>query len=157
MSFEPNKPPFVAKSTEHLDPNWFPLLAAGQSVHSRAYAPYSGFRVAAVVQDETGALHAGVNVENCNYSESRCAERNAVGQMIAAGGTRIARVLLIVPTPQPCFPCGSCRQVLREFCSDAEIVAVNSDASCFSSALLLQLLPGAFDPSQLASLSRNHP
>lgn len=79
----------------------------------RAYAPYSGFPVVALVEAE-GEAFLGVNVENAAFPLSQCAERNAVAAMVLAGKRRIDRVHVYSPKG-PIPPCGGCRQVLSEF------------------------------------------
>jgi len=79
----------------------------------RAYAPYSGFPVVALVEAE-GEYFLGVNVENAAFPLSQCAERNAVAAMVLAGKRRIDRVHVYSPKG-PIPPCGGCRQVLVEF------------------------------------------
>ncbi len=79
----------------------------------RAYAPYSGFPVVALVEAE-GEAFLGVNVENAAFPLSQCAERNAVAAMVLAGKRRIDRVHVYSPKG-PIPPCGGCRQVLFEF------------------------------------------
>ncbi|WP_117237110.1 cytidine deaminase [Thermus sediminis] len=79
----------------------------------RAYAPYSGFPVAALLEAE-GEVFLGVNVENAALPLSQCAERNAVAAMVLSGKRRIDRVHVYSPKG-PIPPCGGCRQVLLEF------------------------------------------
>ncbi|MFN3368706.1 MAG: cytidine deaminase [Thermus sp.] len=87
----------------------------------RAYAPYSGFPVVALVEAE-GEEFLGVNVENASFPLSQCAERNAVAAMVLAGKRRIDRVHIYSPKG-PIPPCGGCRQVLLEFAAPgAEVV-----------------------------------
>ena len=54
-----------------------------------AYAPYSKFRVAAIVETKDGKFFGGVNVENANYT-SICAERNAIATAIARKGDELS-------------------------------------------------------------------
>ncbi|WP_457597579.1 cytidine deaminase family protein, partial [Hydrogenimonas sp.] len=54
----------------------------------RSDAPFSGFSVAAVVVDEAGRHHLGVNVESASYGLTICAERAAIFSAIAAGMAR---------------------------------------------------------------------
>ncbi len=61
------------------------LFEAALAARRRAYAPYSRFSVGAALRDETGALHAGCNVENAAYPVGTCAEAGAIAAMIAAG------------------------------------------------------------------------
>ncbi|MCG8505616.1 MAG: cytidine deaminase, partial [Sphingomonadales bacterium] len=71
------------------------LLDLAKEVRSRAYAPFSGYRVGAAILDGDGNVHSGCNVENAAYPEGICAETNAIGSMVAAGGKRIARIVIV--------------------------------------------------------------
>jgi cytidine deaminase len=94
------------------------LAAAARDVRDRFYAPYSGFAVGAAIL-AAGETFVGANVENASYPLSVCAERNAVGAMIAGGGRRIEAVAIIAGGDGgPASPCGGCRQVLAEFARD---------------------------------------
>lgn len=91
---------------------------------TRAYAPYSKFRVGAAVRGERG-VYLGVNVENASYGLSLCAERAALAAAIAAGERRILAIgLACIDTPPDAgierrVPCGACRQWLMELAPDA--------------------------------------
>ena len=50
-----------------------------------AYAPYSNFHVAAIVELKDGTQVSGVNVENASYGATICAERNAITTAISMG------------------------------------------------------------------------
>ncbi len=108
------------------------LMAAAREVRARAHAPYSRYHVGAALLDEAGRLHRGCNVENAAYPEGTCAETNAIGAMVAGGGTRI-RVIAVAGgpaggEPQACSPCGGCRQRIREFAdADTRILLVDAD------------------------------
>ena len=114
----------------------------------RAYAPYSNFRVGAAALTEAGAIYAGCNVENASYGLSMCAERNAVaGMVVADDRNKIRLVAVVSPDSAPCFPCGACRQVLREFGCE-EVIVLDSSGSP-QRYLLDALLPHAFGPENL--------
>ncbi|WP_337845154.1 cytidine deaminase [Thermus sp.] len=112
----------------------------------RAYAPYSGFPVAALVEAE-GEVFLGVNVENAAYPLSQCAERNAVAAMVLAGKRRIARVHIYSPKG-PISPCGGCRQVLMEFGGPGVEVVLHGPEG-YETWTLGDLLPRAFGPEDL--------
>jgi len=109
----------------------------------RAYAPYSNFRVGAAALTDAGAIYAGCNVENASYGLSMCAERNAVATMVAADDRNKIRLVAVVsPDSAPCFPCGACRQVLREFGCE-EVIVLDSSGNPRTYPLNA-LLPHAF-------------
>ena len=109
----------------------------------RAYAPYSSFAVGAAVLGESGAIHAGANVENASYGLSICAERNAIFRAVADGERTVRAVCLYTPTTLPSAPCGACRQVIFEFGPEALIVCCTDDEADRRYALR-DLLPEAF-------------
>ena len=125
------------------------LVAAAIAVRARAYAPYSGHEVGAAVRDETGAIHAGVNVENAAYPEGICAEASAISAMIAAGGRRIAAIAVAGPGSALCTPCGGCRQKIREFAAGDTPVLVCGPDGVKRVFTLDDLLPEAFGPDNL--------
>ena len=98
------------------------LFAEAEELSPRAYAPYSGFTVGAVVVDAAGRRHHGVNVENASYPVGLCAERAALGALVAAGERRVRAVAVSAGPGRDCLPCGMCLQALAEL-GDPEIVA----------------------------------
>lgn len=113
---------------------------------SRAYAPYSKFKVGAAVLAESGAIYTGVNVENASYGLTTCAERVAIFQAVAAGERRILAVA--VCTESGVTPCGSCRQVMREFATDLPVLLLDEEGRSRQTTLS-KLLPDSFGPEHL--------
>ena len=50
-----------------------------------SYAPYSDFKVGAVLMSKTGKLYTGCNIENAAYTPTNCAERTAFFKAISQG------------------------------------------------------------------------
>lgn len=91
------------------------LLKRAAEVAKQAYAPYSKFQVGAALETEDGTLFTGCNVENASYGLTICAERNAIFAMVAAGHRKVVQLAIVASGDAPPYPCGACRQVVREF------------------------------------------
>jgi len=125
-----------------------PLISAAIHARENAHAPFSKFKVGAAVEDDTGRLHTGCNVENATYGLTVCAERIAVFKAISEGARRFKRVAVAADTEALTPPCGACRQILWEFCGDIEVVLVNLNGKS-ETVRLGALLPMPFDASHL--------
>jgi cytidine deaminase len=119
------------------------LIAAARRARTRAYAPYSNYRVGAALATRDGRIFVGCNVENASYGACLCAERNAIAQMIAAGQRKPIACAVATQGPRPGSPCGICRQVLAEFAGDMPIALVG-DGHSRRETTLAALLPDAF-------------
>ncbi len=124
------------------------LVLAATQARENAHAPFSKFRVGAAVEDETGRIHTGCNVENATYGLTVCAERVAIFKAISEGARRFTRVAVVADTGTLTPPCGACRQILWEFCGDVEVVMANLQGKT-ESVRLGSLFPRAFDASFL--------
>jgi cytidine deaminase len=93
-----------------------------QRILARAYAPYSGFRVAARLEAAGGELVDGCNVENASFGLCLCAERVALARALAQGLRCFSRVYLLSSGEGPVSPCGACREALHRYAPDLEIV-----------------------------------
>jgi cytidine deaminase len=100
------------------------LASAAKTARARAYAPYSHYRVGAAILTKAGHVYAGCNVENASYGACLCAERNAIGQMVAAGETEPVACVVVTKGPRGGSPCGICRQVLSELARDMPVVLI---------------------------------
>jgi cytidine deaminase len=87
------------------------LVAKAAAVAASAYAPYSNYRVGAVVRTNDGREFEGVNVENAAYPLGVCAEKAALAAA-AAAGCKPGDVAAIGINASPC---GGCRQWLHEW------------------------------------------
>jgi cytidine deaminase len=125
------------------------MFALAQRAMRQAYAPYSRFRVGAVVRGASGALYAGCNVENAAYPEGWCAETSAIAAMVAAGETRLTEALVIGGGDELVTPCGGCRQRLREFADDGIPVHVCGPEGLRQTFSLGELLPRSFGPANV--------
>jgi len=124
------------------------LLDAALAARSNAFAPYSKFQVGAAIEDLSGRIHTGCNVENATYGLTICAERVAVFKAISEGARQFRRVAVAADTDVLTPPCGACRQILWEFCGDVEIVLVNPRGKT-ETYRLANLFPKPFDASYL--------
>jgi cytidine deaminase len=124
------------------------LLASARDASTRAYAPYSLFKVGAAVLTDDGRIFTAANIENASYGLTSCAERNAVFAAVFAGARRIVAVAIHTPTAAPTAPCGACRQVIFEFGPEARVLSCCAGTAIDESSIGV-LLPGAFGPRDL--------
>ena len=108
-------------STDELPSHLTNLLEAAHLAASKAYAPYSGFKVGAAILLQNGTIHHGSNQENAAYPSGLCAERVAIfGVGASYGGQTIKSIAIVAQTQkfelmQPVVPCGACLQVMSEY------------------------------------------
>jgi len=124
------------------------LITAAKAVRERAHAPFSHFKVGCALEDEYGHVYTGCNVENATYGLTVCAERVAVFKAISEGAGKLKRVAVVADTDTLTPPCGACRQILWEFCGDADLVLENL-AGKRELLTLKQIFPRPFDASFL--------
>ena len=122
------------------------LIDAAVAVREHAHAPYSNYRVGAAVIDENGDVHTGCNVENAAYPEGTCAEANAIGSMVAAGGRKIVAIAAVGGTDsiEACTPCGGCRQCILEFADDNTRIILVGEGNTIDCYTIDELLPASF-------------
>jgi len=137
-------------SPSELRPAERALVEAARLAAERAYCRYSGYAVGAAIESESGLIFSGCNVENASYGATMCAERSAIFALVSAGQRRIERVAVFAPGEPMAMPCGMCRQVIAEFCLDAQVLVAGPRGVLRRS--FAQLLPEAFrlDPPEPA-------
>jgi cytidine deaminase len=126
-----------------------PMLDVARRALANAHAPYSRFRVGACVRASSGRLYAGCNVENAAYPVGQCAEATAIGAMVAGGDRQIAETLIVTEGPEPCAPCGRCRQQLAEFARPDTRIHLCGPEGVRVTTTLADLLPMPFGPGAL--------
>jgi cytidine deaminase len=124
------------------------LVLAALRARERAHAPFSDFKVGAALEAENGQIITGCNVENATYGLSLCAERVAVFKAVSEGIRRFRRVAVVADTEVLTPPCGACRQILWEFCSDLQLTIANLDGKS-DTFPLSHIFPRPFDSSFL--------
>lgn len=125
------------------------LVQKALEMRNYAYAPYSHFRVGAALESVDGQVFTGCNVENAAYGSSICAERTALVKAVSEGVTRFRRIAIAGDSEDYCWPCGACRQMLREFGTALEVLVVNRNGA-YQKLTLEGLLPHSFGPATLS-------
>lgn len=96
---------------------------------NKAYAPYSNFRVSAILETTDGKIYTGVNIENASYGATVCAERVAIFKAVSDGYRKgdFKKLHVMVDSPKISSCCFMCRQVISEFFNnDTEIILYNN-------------------------------
>ncbi|WP_077367951.1 cytidine deaminase [Anaerosalibacter sp. Marseille-P3206] len=123
------------------------LIKKALDAKQNAYVPYSNFHVGAAVLMEDDSVYTGCNIESASYSPTNCAERTAIFKAISEGKRNI-KAIVIVGDSGFTYPCGVCRQVIREFGKEAKIIIAKSEDE-YLEYTLDELLPHSFGPEDL--------
>lgn len=123
------------------------LIKYAIGAQKKAYTPYSNFKVGAALLTKEGKVFTGCNIENAAYSPTICAERTAIAKAVSEGYLNFEK-LAVVGGDDGAFPCGVCRQVIREFAKEIDIIIAKSleDYRVYS---LEDILPHSFGPDDL--------
>ena len=129
------------------------LLDLAIEAMQSAYAPYSHFHVGAALLTETGEVYTGCNIENAAYSATVCAERTAFFSAVRDGHRNFSKIAVVGGRngvlSDFTYPCGVCRQIMREFCRD-DFILLFTDGKNVRELTLGDLLPYSFSPENLA-------
>lgn len=113
---------------------------------SKAYAPYSRYKVGAAVVSHRGNIFTGCNVENASFGGTVCAERVAVFKAVSEGNVCLKDVVVITNEKKPAPPCALCLQVLAEFCGPETNVWLANKKGISVVYPFKNLLPHPFGP-----------
>lgn len=130
------------------------LIRSALEARKKAYAPYSGYAVGAAVLTNELRIYTGCNIENASYTPTICAERTAIAKAVSEGWRKLKAIAVAGGEKgeninQYAFPCGVCRQVLREFADEQFVVIVAKSESDYKIYKLSELLPESFGPENL--------
>ena len=118
---------------------------------NKAYAPYSNFRVSAILETTDNYIYTGVNIENASYGATVCAERVAIFKAVSEGYRKgdFKRLHVMVDSPKISSCCFMCRQVFSEFFNnDTEIILYNNKGE-YKTYTKEKLCPLPFDSEDL--------
>ena len=131
------------------------LIREAFAARAYSYSPYSGYRVGAALLSGDGRIFGGCNIENAAYTPTNCAERTAVFKAVAEGCRTFSAIAVVGgkeerPTGEYAYPCGVCRQVLREFVDPSRFLVICARSEDdYREWTLEEMLPESFGPAQL--------
>lgn len=125
------------------------LVEAALDVREKAYAPYSRYAVGAALLTREGDIYTGCNVENASYGAANCAERTAVFKAVSEGKRNFLAIAIAggmagQAPAEYAYPCGICRQVMKEFAGKDFRVIVAKSQTDYQDYSLEELLPHGF-------------
>lgn len=131
------------------------LIQRATEARRYSYSPYSHYQVGAALLAADGQIITGCNIENAAYGPSNCAERTAFFKAVSEGIRNFAAIA-IVGSPegetltQYSYPCGVCRQVMREFGEPEhfQIIVAKSEED-YRMMTLAEMLPESFGPENV--------
>ncbi len=138
------------------------LINRALQMRESSYCPYSDYAVGACVQCADGHFYDGCNIENASYGLTVCAERTAIFKAVSSqneetsgnGSFEIVRIAIAggKKGEEPsdyAYPCGACRQVMREFGKDNMEIIIAKSLEDYKITTLGEMLPDSFGPDHL--------
>lgn len=129
------------------------LIECAIKAREYAYSPYSNYKVGAALLSKDNRIITGCNVENASYGATNCAERTAIFKAVSEGITEFQAIAVVGASidtatsemfSEYAFPCGVCRQVMKEFCQNDFQIIVAKSVTDYKIFLLSELLPYGF-------------
>lgn len=115
-----------------------------------AYAVYSNFQVACVIEFKNDALGtnyiSGYNIENVSYGGTICAERTALITFLNLGHNpkKVQKIYLKATKTDNIVPCGICCQFLLEFLNPETLFLIVDRKNNVLTMKLKEFLPFHF-------------
>ena len=120
------------------------LVEIATKARNCSLAPFSNFLVGAALRTEAGKIYTGCNIESASYGLTVCAERVAIWKALSECERDFTDLVIVVDTEQLTPPCGTCRQIIWEYCKHAKITLANLRGQR-QEVNIGDLLPRAFD------------
>lgn len=130
------------------------LIEIANKARLCSLAPFSKFLVGAALRTEAGKIFTGCNIESASYGLTVCAERVAIWKALSECERNFTDLVIVVDTEQLTPPCGTCRQIIWEYCKHAKITLANLKGES-EVVDIRELLPKAFDARFLKESSQN--
>ena len=132
------------------------LIENAIEARKMAYTPYSKYKVGAALLSSENKIIKGCNIENAAYGPTNCAERTAFFKAVSEGVKEFSAIAIVGGLENEtdlfsgyAFPCGVCRQVMREFCDSKFEIVVARSTDDYKVYTLGELLPESFGPDNL--------
>ena len=124
------------------------LIETATAARLQSIAPFSSFLVGAAVKTAAGKVYTGCNIESASYGLTVCGERVAIWKALSEGERDFIELAIVADTATLTPPCGTCRQIIWEFCGDVEIILANlkGQVEVYRAS---ELFPRPFDASFL--------
>lgn len=119
------------------------LFDIAEGMLKYSFAPFSKFNVGAALVTADDKVYTGCNIENSSYGATICAERTAFVKAISEGHLKFKKIV-IASSGGKAWPCGICRQFMKEFCDDDFEIIAGDDRNSLETLTLAELLPRGF-------------
>ena len=110
--------------------------------------------VGAAARTEDGKVYTGCNIESASYGLTVCGERVAIWKALSEGERQFTELAIVADTESLTPPCGTCRQIIWEFCKNATIILANLQGET-QQCSIKELLPRAFDARFLSGAHKD--
>lgn len=124
------------------------LVNLAKEAAKYAYVPYSNHYVGAALLCKNGKVYTGCNIENAAFGPTNCAERTAFFKAVSDGEKDFEAIAIVGGENRNfkdfCTPCGTCRQVMSEFCDDDFKIILGKNDNEIRELTLAEILPFRF-------------
>ncbi len=120
------------------------LIEQAEHVSEMSKCKLSKFVVGAAIQDDSGRVFLGTNIEFDNYSNTIHAEESAISSWTLGGGSKMKTIAIFTYAKISAFPCGMCRQSLYELGGSGLRVVSATNSGDFQVRTMGKLLPDPF-------------